>query len=216
MVLVTSRPWAPLLLAALILGLWAGGTGLTGRLTAVVERSWVVRPLQDTAGSLPVPLTVPVALLVGVVVFLGAPTWSWLLRLAILATTWGFAAHEVGLTSSERVGDVVYWLANQPGVDVFDPPPRGSVDATVVVVFSLALAPFIVGLLFLMLWAWSSFTAEFIRPLAFGQLLPEWVLMTGVLIGLAGTAYATQAVWLPWCLWVLGVVARAVVIQWGG
>lgn len=215
-VLITSRPWAPLVLVALVLGVWSAGTELSQRLVALVTRSWAVQPLQDAAGALPVPLSVPVAVLTGVVVFLGAPSWSWLVRLAILAATWGFAAHALGLTSSERVGDVVHWLASQPGVDVFDPPPRGSVDATVVVVFSLVLAPFIVGLLFLMLWAWSSFAAEFIRPLAFGRALPDWVLMAVVLTGLAVAAYAARAIWLPWCVWVLGVVARAIVIQWGG
>jgi hypothetical protein len=215
-VLVTSRPWGPpLILAVLALGLWITVPGVTARWTDTLERWWAEGPVHELTEGWPIPASAAVAGLAGVVVFLGVSTWSWPIRLAILAATWAYGTYALGITSGEQVGDVVHWLASQPGVDVFDPPPRGSVDASSVVVFSLALAPFIVGLLFLLLWAWSAFTAEFLRPLAVGRFMPEWVLMTLVLIGLAGVAYVAREFWLPWCLWVLGVVARAIVIHWG-
>jgi hypothetical protein len=196
---------------ALLAGVAAGWL-VAPDLLGSVQRWWSGAPV--LADELPVPLA-PLMVIAGIAVLMGA-RWWWPLRVAVLGILWALAARQLGLTSGERLADLVHWLASQPGVDVFDPPPRGSVDAMVVMIFALALAPFVAGVVLFVLWAWSAFVAEFVRPLFFGHLLPDWVLIAVVLSGMFAVAAATRAVWLPWCLWVLGVVARAVVIHAGG
>jgi hypothetical protein len=39
--------------------------------------------------------------------------------------------------------------------------------------------------------------------------LPNWVLMTLVVGGLGGLAYAESEVWVPWGLWMVGVFVSA-------
>lgn len=215
--LVSSRPWVPpaLLLGLGLLAIAASQAAGSSAPAAQLARWWAQHPLRERLEALPVGSVEIAAVLAGFVFLFGVSSWSWPLRLTGLLAAWAFATYQLGLLSFGAIEEMVYWLASQPGVDVFDPPPRGSIDASIVLAFFAVLMPIIALVLLFLVWAWSSFVAEILRPIASERAVPDWALMVPVLGGLAAVAYTFQGIWLPWVLWVLGVVARALVLVRG-
>ncbi|MBI4634844.1 MAG: hypothetical protein HY727_00710 [Candidatus Rokubacteria bacterium] len=103
------------------------------------------------------------------------------------------------------LGEMVEWLASQPGVpEMFRDTDRA--EAFVVLFWVVLLTPvvslvafFVVGFAF----ALSLWPVERALP------LPEWAcaMMLGAVFAAAG--YATSPLWLPRTLWILGLIARA-------
>jgi hypothetical protein len=129
-----------------------------------------------------------------------------LLSLVLLILVW--IAWRVGVFA------VLYtklaWLAQQPTVSTaFGDVHHGRVDALVMMLSFLLLAPIV---LFIVLLALVFVVIVFVllfEPLMRLLRLPEWVAVPMVLVGSAAGAWAFSGLWLPHSMHVLGLVARA-------
>lgn len=102
------------------------------------------------------------------------------------------------------------WLAQQPGVaGAFGDPGYGRVDALVMLLSFVLLAPIaafivLIALVFLLI----IFVLLF-EPVLRLFRLPEWVAVPMVVMGSAAGAWAASDLWLPQSKHVIGLVARA-------
>jgi hypothetical protein len=150
------------------------------------------------------------ALLLGFLILFMRSSLSWPVRLAVVVAAWIFATYQIGLLSWDAIERMIGRLADQPGVDVFPPPPPGAFDASLVLSFALLLTPVLGLVLLVVIWAWSAFVEDLLlSPFGIKRLVPDWLLMVPFVGVVSVVAYAAESVWLPWCLWVLGVIARA-------
>lgn len=214
LLMLSSWPLAPILFAALVaLTAAIALGGLPGDLASPAF-SWLQARLARGALS-PLSLGGDVLLVIlGFVLLFRFSSWSWPMRILVVVGAWVFATYNVGMISWGPMEETINSLAAQPGVDVFEP-PSGIVDAGIVLGFFLLLTPVIGLVVLFLLWAWSAFFGEFVRPLGGHRPLPNWLFMVPVVGAFSGVAYAANAVWLPWTLWVLGVVARAYLVSRG-
>lgn len=135
--------------------------------------------------------------------------WGWGRWLLLLVGVL-FLASYLGWLSWGPVEDALRRLAIRPGVpEVFRDIGVGRAEALFVLLSFLVLTPFatLVGL----------FLFVFLLMILVGTLgplwrllgLPQWTLVGLLLVILGGAAYARSALWLPWVLWLSGLVAQA-------
>ena len=171
--------------------------------------------VRDATQGLPIGAIEVLAVVGGLVLLFARSSLPWLTRVLLVFGAWAYATYNVGLLSWGAIQEMIVRLANQPGVDVFEAPPPGITEAGLVLAFFLLLTPVLGLVVMVLVWAWSAFVEEIFKPFGRRRLLPEWVLMLPFVAGFSALAYAGNSVWLPWCLWVLGVIARAYVLTVG-
>jgi hypothetical protein len=212
---LSGSPWTPVVIGLLVILFLA--TRLDLLTLGAVQRVGAVlgAPGQEAVRGMPIGVLEVVAAAVGLVLLFARSSAPWSTRLLIVLGTWAFATYNVGLLSWGAVQEMIVRLANQPGVDVFEAPPPGITSAGLVLAFFLLLTPVLGVIVLVMIWAWSSFVEELFKPFGRRKILPDWLLMLPFVAGFSALAYAANSVWLPWFLWVLGVVARAYVLSVG-
>jgi hypothetical protein len=213
---LSSSPWALPIVIALGALLVTSSLGLLSVQTlARILPLRADHPLWETITTLPVGSTELLVLLAGFLLLFTLTSWSWINRVLIVAGTWIYATYNIGLLSWGAMEEAIFGLANQPGVDVFGPPPPGATDAAIVLTFAVLLLPALVLVALVLIWAWSGFLEQLFNPTGSRRLLPEWMLVVPFVAVIGAVAYAGNSLWLPWCLWVLGVVARAYLMVHG-
>lgn len=140
-----------------------------------------------------------------------SPWKLWLvLVLAVLALAWyldWFAPFRT----------LLGWLASGPDVrHAYRDPEHGRLDAMLMLLSFTLLAPMVllvaaVALAFVLVVAALLFE-PFVRILR----LPSWTSVPVVLVAVGYAAYSLQALWLPQSMYVLGLVARASLVYFGG
>lgn len=138
--------------------------------------------------------------------------WSWvrshklvvLLGAAILAThfqlvTWG------------RVEEMINRLAAQPGVAevLRSGDEETRVEAFLILFAFLLLSPMAAAAGSGVVLLGFAILAGLLAPVGHFLRIPGVVLDTLLAVALGALAYARQDLWLPWLLWMLGLVARA-------
>jgi hypothetical protein len=212
---LSGSPWTPVILGLLAILFLATRLDLLTLGAAQRVGAVLGTPGQEAVRGMPVGVLEVVAAAVGLVLLFARSSAPWSTRLLIVLGTWAFATYNVGLLSWGAVQEMIFRLANQPGVDVFEAPPPGITSAGLVLAFFLLLTPILGVVVLIMIWAWSAFVEELFKPFGRRKILPDWLLMLPFVAGFSALAYAANSVWLPWFLWVLGVVARAYVLSVG-
>jgi hypothetical protein len=212
---LSGSPWTPVILGLLVILFLATRLDLLTLGAAQRVGAAFGAPGQEAVRGMPVGVLEVVAAAVGLVLLFARSSAPWSTRLLIVLGTWAFATYNVGLLSWGAVQEMIFRLANQPGVDVFEAPPPGITSAGLVLAFFLLLTPILGVVVLIMIWAWSAFVEELFKPFGRRKILPDWLLMLPFVAGFSVLAYAANSVWLPWFLWVLGVVARAYVLSVG-
>lgn len=214
--LMSSSPWTLpvlILLGLLVLAAHLGALTVEG---LGLVRSWLPGSVSVQGGWHPLLSSLEITTaLAGFVLLFTLPGWSWWTRVLIVFAAWLYATYNFGILSLGALEETIQWLASQPGVDVFAAPPPGAVDAMLALGFFVLLTPALGLIAMVLVWSWSAFAEEVFRPLGSRRVLPEWVVVVPVVGVLSGLAYAGNALWLPWALWVLGVVARAFLLVRG-
>jgi hypothetical protein len=212
---LSGSPWTPVILGLFVVLFLA--TRLDVLTVGVATRvgSALGAPGREAMQGMPVGALEVLAAGVGLVLLFARSSAPWPTRLLIVLGTWAFATYNVGLLSWGAIQEMIVRLANQPGVDVFEAPPPGITSAGLVLAFFLLLTPVLGVVVLVMIWAWSAFVEELFKPFGRQKILPDWLLMLPFVAGFSALAYAANSVWLPWFLWVLGVVARAYVLSVG-
>jgi hypothetical protein len=129
-----------------------------------------------------------------------------LLSLTFLLLLW--SAYKLGVFSSilERLAH----LAQQPAVaTAFSDPGDGRVDALVMLLSFVLLAPIAIFVVLAVLVFILIIFALLFEPVLRLMRLPEWMAVPVVLAGSAGCAWAYSGLWLPQSMHVFGLVARA-------
>jgi hypothetical protein len=211
---LSSSAWTPPVLL-LVLGAVAVGafSGLSSQ--AVIAMQRVGARLGVGGQSLPAGGLEVLLALAGFVFLFTVSSLSWTNRLIIVLGGWAAGTYSLGLLSWAAIQTMIVRLADQPGVDVFAPPPPGVTDAGLVLAFAVLLAPVLGLVLLVLVWAWSAFAQEMFRPVTRGGVVPAWLVTAPFVAALVGVAYVGTPVWMPWCLWVLGVIARAYMLALG-
>ena len=140
---------------------------------------------------------------------LSLSSWGWgrwsllLLGVLILATY-------LGVLWLGGVQGALEWLQAQSGAgDTFQRPGAVRGEGFFVLLAFMLLGP-VAALVALLLGLFVLVVlAGTLAPV--GRLLgvPNWILMTLVVGGLGGLAYLEGEVWIPWGLWMVGLVASA-------
>ena len=135
--------------------------------------------------------------------------WGWgRWFLALLGVL--FLASYFGWLSWGPVENAIRTLAVRPGVpEVFREIAVGRTEALFVLLSFLLLTPVatLVGLfLFVFL---LMIVAGTLGPLWRMLGLPQWALVVLLVLVLGGVAYAKNGMWLPWVVWLSGLVAQA-------
>jgi hypothetical protein len=212
---LSASPWTPVILGLFVVLFVATRLDLLTLGAATRVGSALGAPGREVMQGMPVGALEVLAAAVGLVLLFARGSAPWPTRLLIVLGTWAFATYNVGLLSWGAVQEMIVRLANQPGVDVFEAPPPGITSAGLVLAFFLLLTPVLGVVVLVMIWAWSAFVEELFKPFGRRKILPDWLLMLPFVAGFSALAYAANSVWLPWFLWVLGVVARAYVLAVG-
>ena len=140
---------------------------------------------------------------------LSISSWGWgrwsllLLGVLILATY-------VGVLWLGGVQEALQWLEAKSGArGSFQQPGAIRGEGFFVLLAFLLLMPMAVLVaLFLVLFV-MVVLAGTLAPVGRLVGLPNWTLNALIVVGLAALAYTESAVWFPWALWAVGVVASA-------
>lgn len=135
--------------------------------------------------------------------------WWSLLLAALLGVLMG--AMYLGLVPPAQAA--VEWLGRQPMVqDAFRDPATGARDALLTLLAFAALGPFAAALAVSAAASALCAAAERLEPAVRALALPAWVPV--LIVGAAGVGlgFAVKGLWLPKCLEVLGLAARAYLV----
>ncbi len=130
--------------------------------------------------------------------------WSLLLLGVLMLATY------LGVLSLGGVQGTLQWLEAKSGAgDTFQRPGAIRGEGFFVLLAFMLLAPVAVLVALLLILFVLVVLAGTLAPVGRLLGLPNWVLMTLVVGGLGGLAYAERAVWAPWGLWMVGLFASA-------
>lgn len=131
----------------------------------------------------------------------------WVRWAAALVALWLVARYS---DASVLLYRVLLWLAARPGNwDAFRDPISGRTDALLTLVTFFMMIPIGLFILTLVLVFVLIVLLLLTDPLLRTLSMPSWVCVPIVLIGAVVAAYIGRALWLPDCLYVLGLVAQA-------
>ena len=140
---------------------------------------------------------------------LSLSSWGWgrwsllLLGLLVLATY-------LGVLWLGGVPAALRWLETKSGAGgTFQQPGAVRGEGFFVLLAFMLLTPLAAAVALLLVLFVLMVLAGTVAPIGRLLHLPNWVLMTLVVGGLGGLAYAEREMWIPWGLWMLGVFASA-------
>lgn len=116
----------------------------------------------------------------------------------------------LGFVSWGPVDEAIQWLATKAdGRGTLEDPVARRGESYLVVISFLFLTP-VAGLIALFLFVFVLMVlAGMLSPVGRVLRLPNWAFMVLLTCGLAGIAYAKTEMWLPWVVWMSGLVANA-------
>lgn len=134
-------------------------------------------------------------------------SWGrWLLLLLGVVVVAGY----LGFVSWGGVDEAVQWLASQgDNRGALQDPVARRGESYLVVLSFLFLTP-VAGLIGAFLFVFVlMIVAGMLRPIGHALHLPNWAFMALLACGLAGVAYVKTDLWLPWVVWMSGLIANA-------
>jgi hypothetical protein len=135
--------------------------------------------------------------------------WGWG-RWSLLLLGFLILATYLGVLWLGGVQGALQWLEAKSGAGgTFQRPGSVRGEGFFVLLAFMLLAPVAAAVVLLLVLFVLVVLAGTLAPVGRLLRLPNWLLMTLVMGGLGGLAYAEREVWAPWGLWMVGLFASA-------
>lgn len=140
---------------------------------------------------------------------LSLSSWGWG-RWSLLLLGFLMLATYLGVLWLGGVQGALQWLEAKSGAGgTFQRPGSVRGEGFFVLLAFMLLAPVAAAVVLLLVLFVLVVLAGTLAPVGRLLRLPNWLLMTLVMGGLGGLAYAEREVWAPWGLWMVGLFANA-------